>query len=111
MAPRHGLPPPQTGRPAAGAAAEELRPARQALLVGRKIRKLRKERRLDQAALAALVGLQPADVAGIEKGEYRISLDVLFRLLAVFGADVSDFIEDGPGAAPARRVPFPVRDR
>jgi DNA-binding XRE family transcriptional regulator len=110
MASRHS-PPPRVDPTDVGRSASEPRQARQALLVGRKIRKLRKERRLDQAALGALVGLQAADVAGIEKGEYRISLDVLFRLLAVFEADVADFLEEGAGAASVRRVPFPVRDR
>ena len=110
MASQHGSPP-QAGAPAAGASGADRPSARQALLVGRKLRKLRKDRRLDQAELAALVGLQPADVAGIEKGEYRISLDVLFRVLAVFEANVSDFIEEGAGAASVRRLPFQVRDR
>jgi DNA-binding XRE family transcriptional regulator len=120
MASQHS-PPPRSGAPAAdagaagapatGASGADRPSARQALLVGRKLRKLRKDRRLDQAELAALVGLQPADVAGIEKGEYRISLDVLFRMLAVFEANVADFIEEGAGAAFARRLPFPVRDR
>jgi transcriptional regulator with XRE-family HTH domain len=85
------------------------RDPRQTLLVGRQIRKLRKERRLDQAALAALVGLQPVDVAGIEKGEYRMSLDVLLRLLAVFEADVADLSVERAGAAAVRPVPFGVR--
>lgn len=110
MASQHS-PPPSTGAPAPDAAGADRSSARQALLVGRKLRKLRKDRRLDQAQLAALVGLMPADVAGIEKGEYRISLDVLFRVLAVFEANVSDFIEEGAGAASSGRVPFPVRDR
>lgn len=117
MASQHS-PPPRSGAPAAdadaavsGASGADRPPARQALLVGRRLRKLRKDRRLDQAELAALVGLQPADVAGIEKGEYRISLDVLFRVLAVFEANVSDFVEEGAGAMSARRLPFPVRGR
>src|SRR5688572_32211575 len=110
MASQHS-PPPRAGVPSAEAAGAERASPRQAFLVGRKLRKLRKDRRLDQAELAALVGLQPADVAGIEKGEYRISLDVLFRVLAVFEANVSDFIEEGVGAGFARRLPFPVRDR
>ena len=34
----------------------------------------------------------------MEKGEYRVSLDNLFRILAVFGMDVAEFFA---GAAPA----------
>ena len=54
-----------------------------------------------------MVGMQPADVAGIEKGEYRISLDVLFRLLEVFQATISDFIETALAGRPRARYRSP----
>jgi transcriptional regulator with XRE-family HTH domain len=60
-------------------------------LVGRRIRRLRKDRRLTVADLAAAAGLQAADVARLEKGEYRVSLDVLFRLLGVLATSVEEF--------------------
>ena len=50
-------------------------------LVGRRIRRLRKDRHLALADLAAAAGIQAADLGRLEKGEYRASLDVLFRIL------------------------------
>jgi transcriptional regulator with XRE-family HTH domain len=50
-------------------------------LVGHRIRRLRKARRLAVGDLAAAAGIQPADLARLEKGEFRVSLDVLFRIL------------------------------
>lgn len=57
-------------------------------LVGHRIRRLRKDRRLSLPDLATTAGIQPADLARLEKGEYRASLDVLFRILGVL--QVSD---------------------
>ena len=67
--------------------------ARQVQLVGRRVRRLRKDRRLSVADLAAEVGLQAGDLARLEKGEYRVSLDVLFRLLAALATSVEEFFE------------------
>jgi transcriptional regulator with XRE-family HTH domain len=50
-------------------------------LVGRRLRRLRKERRLSVETLAAAAGIQAGDLQRLEKGEYRASLDVLFRIL------------------------------
>ena len=32
----------------------------------------------------------------MEKGEYRVSLDNLFKILAIFDLDLADFFGDGP---------------
>jgi transcriptional regulator with XRE-family HTH domain len=57
-------------------------------LLGRRVRRLRKDRRMSLPELATAVGIQAADLARLEKGEYRASLDVLFRILGVL--QVSD---------------------
>ena len=62
---------------------EEERRGAPVQLVGRRVRRLRKERRLSLEQVAAAVGMQQADLLRLEKGEYRASLDVLFRILAV----------------------------
>lgn len=67
---------------------------RQVQLVGPKIRQLRKERRLTQTELAARIGIQQSDLSRMEKGEYRVSLDTLFRILAEFNVSISEFFED-----------------
>lgn len=68
-------------------------------LVGRKIRRLRKERKLTQNDLAARIGIQQSDLSRIERGEYRVSLDTLFRMLAEFKVSVSEFFEEDRGGA------------
>jgi transcriptional regulator with XRE-family HTH domain len=67
---------------------------RQVQLVGRKIRQLRKDRKLTQTDLAARVGIQQSDLSRMEKGEYRVSLDTLFRLLAEFKLSIGEFFDD-----------------
>lgn len=72
---------------------------RQVELVGRKIRKLRKERKLTQSELAQRIGIQQSDLSRIERGEYRVSLDTLFRMLAEFKVSVGEFFEEAAGGA------------
>src|SRR5215467_6332815 len=66
---------------------------RQVQLVGRKIRELRKERKLTQVELSARLGIQQSDLSRMEKGEYRVSLDTLFRILAEFKMSIGEFFE------------------
>jgi len=67
---------------------------RQVQLVGRKIRELRKEHKLTQTELSARVGIQQSDLSRMEKGEYRVSLDTLFRILAEFKLSMGEFFDE-----------------
>lgn len=67
---------------------------RQVQLIGPKIRKIRKERKLTQTDLAGRIGIQQSDLSRMEKGEYRVSLDTLFRILAEFDVSISEFFDD-----------------
>ena len=67
---------------------------RQTIFVGTKIRLLRKERDLTQAELASRIGVQQSDLCRMENGEYKVSLDTLFKILAVFGMEIGDFFRD-----------------
>ena len=67
---------------------------RQIQLVGPKIRQLRKERKLTQTDLAIRIGIQQSDLSRMEKGEYRVSLDTLFRILAEFNVSIGEFFDD-----------------
>ena len=69
----------------------KLRPVK---LVGRKIRQLRKERNLTQTELSARIGIQQSDLSRMEKGEYRVSLDTLFRILSEFQIGVAEFFDE-----------------
>jgi len=67
---------------------------RQVQLVGRKIRLLRKEHKMTQVELSARLGIQQSDLSRMEKGEYRVSLDTLFRILAEFKLSIGEFFEE-----------------
>jgi transcriptional regulator with XRE-family HTH domain len=70
------------------------RPASRALppsAVGRRIRELRLERQLTQTELARQIGIQQSDLSRMEKGEYRVPLDVLFRILRSFDVSLNAF--------------------
>lgn len=73
------------------AAAEKIR---QVQLIGRKIRQLRKERKLTQVELSQRLGIQQSDLSRMEQGEYRVSLDTLFRILAEFEMSIGEFFEE-----------------
>ncbi len=70
--------------------------ASQILLVGRKIRQIRKSRHLTQADLAARIGVTQSDLSRMENGEYKVGLDTLFKILQVFELSMSSFFEETP---------------
>ncbi len=63
----------------------------QVQLIGRKLRTLRKKQRLTQAELALRVGIHQSDLSRMERGEYRVSLDTLLRLLTEFQVGIGEF--------------------
>jgi transcriptional regulator with XRE-family HTH domain len=62
--------------------------------VGHKLRELRKQRNLTQMELSRRIGVQQSDLSRMEKGEYRVSLDTLFRILAEFRVGLGEFFDD-----------------
>ena len=68
----------------------------QVAAVGSRLRKLRKDRGITQADLARQIGIQQSDLSRMEKGEYRVALDKLFKILAVFDLDLAAFFGDQP---------------
>jgi transcriptional regulator with XRE-family HTH domain len=85
--------------------------ASQILLVGQKIRQIRKSRHLTQADLASRIGVTQSDLSRMENGEYKVGLDTLFRILQVFELSMSNFFEEpaaesaeSAGAVPAEDV-------
>ena len=64
------------------------------LLVGSRIRKLRKERRQTQLELASQVGIQQSDLCRMETGEYKVSLETLFKILRVFDVNIAEFFQE-----------------
>ena len=75
----------------------------QVAAIGERLRRLRKEQHLTQAELARQIGIQQSDLSRMEKGEYRVSIDNLFKILAVFDLELGEFFSDQtqrPQAAP-----------
>jgi len=70
--------------------------ASQILLVGQRIRQLRKSRHLTQADLASRIGITQSDLSRMESGEYKVGLDTLFKILHVFELSMSRFFEERP---------------
>ena len=67
--------------------------------VGQRIRQYRQERHLTQTELARHIGIQQSDLSRMEKGEYRVSLENLFKILAVLELDVTEFFQGQAAAA------------
>ena len=76
----------------------------QATDVGERLRVLRKQQRLTQAQLARQIGIQQSDLSRMEKGEYRVSLDNLFKILSVFDLSLNDLFDEKQAAAEPRRA-------
>jgi transcriptional regulator with XRE-family HTH domain len=64
-------------------------------LVGARIRALRKGRDLTQTELSEKIGVLQSDLSRMEKGEYKVGLDTLFKILAVFELDMASFFDEG----------------
>jgi transcriptional regulator with XRE-family HTH domain len=78
--------------------------------IGSRLRELRKGRGLTQAELARQIGIQQSDLSRMEKGEYRVSLDNLFRILGVFDLDLADFFGDTQDQTAQDRQPLSRQD-
>lgn len=79
-------------------------------LVGRKIRQLRKEHNLTQTELSSRIGIQQSDLSRMEKGEYRVSLDTLFRILSEFQITIGEFFDDMAKESMSERDMSLIRD-
>lgn len=62
--------------------------------VGERVRVLREQRDLSQAALASLVGVQQTTISNIETGYANPSLKTAVRLAKIFGVTVDDLLVD-----------------
>jgi transcriptional regulator with XRE-family HTH domain len=81
--------------------------SRQPLLVGDRIRTLRKDRNLTQSELAASIGIQQSDLCRMENGEYKVSLETLFKILSIFQINIAEFFhENAPPNISEKDVDF-----
>lgn len=62
--------------------------------VGVRLKRLREERGLTQAALASALGLSPSYLNQLERNQRPLTVPILLKINAVFGVDVQLFSED-----------------
>ena len=72
---------------------------KQTLLVGSRIRTLRRDRHLTQAELSNRNGIQQSDLCRMENGEYKVSLETLFKILSIFEMSIAEFFHEDSGGA------------
>jgi len=96
----------EAARRARAASSEEYRKERQRRTpyeaIARRVLLLRMEHGLTQAQLATRVGTSHSQIARIESGQYRTSVETLNRIAAAFDADLE--ITFVPRRPAARRV-------
>ncbi|MCB0501299.1 MAG: helix-turn-helix transcriptional regulator [Bacteroidetes bacterium] len=56
--------------------------------IGRKIRQIREERKMEAKDLAKLANIDAANLSRIEQGKYSVGLDILSRIAFVLGCQV-----------------------
>ena len=84
-----------------------MKKTKQPLLVGDRIRTLRKDRNLTQAELATSIGIQQSDLCRMENGEYKVSLETLFKILSIFQMNIAEFFhEETPPSFSDKDVDF-----
>lgn len=74
------------------------------VLLGRRVKIARKEKRLTQEELAGLCNCTPTHICNIENGKIGISLELLFRISILLGKSMDYFVMDNPGVDPQVKI-------
>ena len=82
----------------------------QVATIGGRLRRLRKDRNLTQAELARQIGIQQSDLSRMEKGEYRVSLDNLVKILSALDLHIADFFAARAESQSANQRPLSHED-
>ena len=72
------------------------------VLLGRRVKIARKEKRLTQEELAGLCNCTPTHICNIENG--KISLELLFKISILLGKSMDYFVMDNPGVDPQVKI-------
>ena len=70
------------------------------VLLGKRVKIARKEKRLTQEELAGLCNCTPTHICNIENGKIGISLELLFKISILLGKSMDYFVMDNPGVDP-----------
>ena len=74
------------------------------VLLGRRVKIARKEKRLTQEELAGLCNCTPTHICNIENGKIGISLELLFKISILLGKSTDYFVMDNPGVDPQVKI-------
>lgn len=74
------------------------------VLLGKRVKNSRKEKRLTQEELVSLCDCMPTHICNIENGKIGISLDLLFKISILLGKSMDYFVMDNPGADPQVKI-------
>ncbi|MBD9488074.1 helix-turn-helix domain-containing protein [Ensifer sp. ENS11] len=70
------------------------------------LRHIRSSKKITQEHLAVDANVDRTAISGIERGEYNPSVELLDRLVAALGVDISELFVNRPDSAPA---PDPIK--
>ena len=74
------------------------------VLLGKRVKIARKEKRITQEELAALCNCTPTHICNIENGKIGISLELLFKFSILLGKSMDYFVMDNPGIDPQVKI-------
>ena len=74
------------------------------VLLGRRVKIARKEKRITQEELAGLCNCTPTHICNIENGKIGISLELLFKISILLGKSMDYFVMDNPGVDPQVKI-------
>ena len=74
------------------------------VLLGKRVKIARKEKRITQEELAALCNCTPTHICNIENGKIGISLELLFKFSILLGKSMDYFVMDNPGVDPQVKI-------
>ncbi|WP_083829957.1 helix-turn-helix domain-containing protein [Paenibacillus sp. HGF5] len=63
-----------------------------AILVGKRIRQIRKDNKISQEKLGEMAQLQSSYIGGVERGERNISLETLEKIIKAFDMQYTEFL-------------------
>ena len=73
-------------------------------LIGKRIKKARKEKHQTQEYLAGLCDCTPTHICNIENGKIGISLELLFKISVILEKSMDYFVMDNPNANPEVKI-------
>ena len=74
------------------------------VLLGKRVKIARKEKRITQEELAALCNCTPTHICNIENGKIGISLELLFKFSILLGKSMDYFVMNNPGVDPQVKI-------